>query len=275
MTVARSTPATPSTSAWWVLEISAKRLRSSPCTSHSSHSGFERSSRCECTRAVSARSCSSEPGEGSAVWRTWYCEVERAVVDPQRAAGLQRRERELLPVARRQVQPAADLVAEVLVVRRRALEDEQRADVHVGVLDLLGQEGRVDGREPVSVGLRHRRAAYPAQMSAVARPVATAATRIPVSTGSYPPLSARRRNSGRPGDVREHHHGHEHGHQPAARDGARRAGHDEREHPDHAQPELADGERVAEALGLVAAAEHVHAAAAARSCWSTSRARRR
>ena len=34
-TVARSTPATPSTSAWWVLEISAKRLPSSPCTSHS------------------------------------------------------------------------------------------------------------------------------------------------------------------------------------------------------------------------------------------------
>jgi hypothetical protein len=55
-TLAMSTPAIPSIIAWWVFEISAKRLSSSPCTIHSSHIGFERSSRCENTRPVSCRS---------------------------------------------------------------------------------------------------------------------------------------------------------------------------------------------------------------------------
>ena len=75
-TVIRSTPAIPSTSAWWDLEISAKRPPSSPWTSHVSHSGFARSSRCEWMRAASARNCSSEPGCGSAVWRTWYSRLK-------------------------------------------------------------------------------------------------------------------------------------------------------------------------------------------------------
>jgi hypothetical protein len=83
-------------------------------------------------------------------------QVEVRVVDPQRAARLERRERELLPVARDQVQTAADLRAELLVLGRRALEEEHRAHVHVRALALLGQEGRVDGRQPVTVCLRHR-----------------------------------------------------------------------------------------------------------------------
>jgi GNAT superfamily N-acetyltransferase len=82
-------------------------------------------------------------------------EVEARVVDPHRAAGLERRERELLPVARDEVQPAADLRAEVVVVERRALEDQDRADVHVRVLAFLGEEGRVHRCEPVAVRLRH------------------------------------------------------------------------------------------------------------------------
>ena len=49
---ARSTPAMPSISAWWVLEISAKRLLSRPSTTHSSHSGLERSSCWEKIRAA-------------------------------------------------------------------------------------------------------------------------------------------------------------------------------------------------------------------------------
>ena len=142
-TVARSTPATPSTSAWWVLEISAKRPSSSPCTSHSSHSGFVRSSRCEWIRAASARSCSSVPGSGSAGVAQVVLEVEARVVDPQRPAGLQRRDGELLPVARDEVQPAAHVVGEVGERRRRPLEDHHRADVHVRVLALLGEEGGV------------------------------------------------------------------------------------------------------------------------------------
>ena len=66
-----STPEMPSTSAWWVFESSAKRSSSSPSTSHTSQSGLSRSSCCENTRPASAFSCSSEPGEGSAVERTW------------------------------------------------------------------------------------------------------------------------------------------------------------------------------------------------------------
>ena len=66
-----STPDTPSTSAWCVLEISANRPPSRPCASHISHSGFERSSRWEKIRPARPRSCSSEPGAGRAVWRTW------------------------------------------------------------------------------------------------------------------------------------------------------------------------------------------------------------
>jgi hypothetical protein len=70
-TVAMSTPDTPSTSAWWVFEMTAKLVPSKPWISQTSQSGFERSSRCEKMRPTSWRSCSSEPGLGSAVWRTW------------------------------------------------------------------------------------------------------------------------------------------------------------------------------------------------------------
>ena len=66
-----STPETPSTSAWWVFEISAKRPPSRPCTIQISQSGFERSSRWEKIRPTSWRSWSSLPGFGRAVWRTW------------------------------------------------------------------------------------------------------------------------------------------------------------------------------------------------------------
>ena len=70
-TVAMSTPATPSTSEWWVFEISAKRRLRSPSTSQSSQSGFVWSSCWEKTRAAIRRSVVSSPGEGRAEWRTW------------------------------------------------------------------------------------------------------------------------------------------------------------------------------------------------------------
>ena len=75
-TVARSTPAIPSISEWWVLVISAKRLSSSPSISHISHSGFERSSCWEKMRAVRSCSCSIPPGAGRALWRTWYSRLK-------------------------------------------------------------------------------------------------------------------------------------------------------------------------------------------------------
>ena len=69
-TVARSTPEMPSTSEWWVFEISANRPPSSPSTSQFSHSGLARSSGWDAIREVSRNSCSSVPGGGSAVCRT-------------------------------------------------------------------------------------------------------------------------------------------------------------------------------------------------------------
>ena len=71
-----STPETPSTIAWWVLVRIAKRSRSRPCASHSSQSGFERSSCWEKTRPASRFSCASPPGSGSAVWRMWYVRLK-------------------------------------------------------------------------------------------------------------------------------------------------------------------------------------------------------
>ena len=75
-TVARSTPAMPSISEWWVFVISAKRSSSRPSISHISHSGLERSSCWEKIRAVRPCSCSQAPGAGSAVWRTWYSRLK-------------------------------------------------------------------------------------------------------------------------------------------------------------------------------------------------------
>ena len=66
-----STPLTPSTSAWWVLEMIAKRPPSSPSTRLSSHSGLVRSSGRANRRPARLRSCSSEPGAGRALWRRW------------------------------------------------------------------------------------------------------------------------------------------------------------------------------------------------------------
>jgi hypothetical protein len=78
-------------------------------------------------------------------------EVERRVVDPQRPAGLERRRRELLAVARHEVQPRLDVREEVVQRGRLALEQRERADVHVRVGLLLRQERGIDGREPIEM----------------------------------------------------------------------------------------------------------------------------
>ena len=130
-TVPMSTPETPSTIAWWVLVRIAKRSRSRPCTSHSSQSGFERSSCCEKTRAASRLQLLlaarlRQPGVADVVG-----EVEVDVVGPERPAGLERRHDDALAEARHQAEPAAHVLDEVDVERRRPLEDQDRADVHV------------------------------------------------------------------------------------------------------------------------------------------------
>ena len=71
-------------------------------------------------------------------------EVERRVVDPQRPAGLERRDRELLAVAGDEVQARLDVGEELVEPGRLALEDREPADVHVRVRLLLREEARVD-----------------------------------------------------------------------------------------------------------------------------------
>ena len=100
---------------------------------------------------MSRNSCSSLPGRGQRRVADVVLEVEVRVVDPQRAPGLQRRRRQPLPVARDEVQPAADVIEVVVERGRRPVEDEHRADVHVRRRSLLVQERGVDRGEAVEV----------------------------------------------------------------------------------------------------------------------------
>ena len=143
-TLARSTPETPSTSAWWVFESRAKPPSFRPSTSHSSHSGFERSRRWENTRAGERQQRRLVTGLGQGGVADVVGEVERRVVDPQRPAGLERRDRELLAVARDEMQARLDVGEELVEPGRLALEDREPADVHVRVRLLLREEARVD-----------------------------------------------------------------------------------------------------------------------------------
>ena len=103
---------------------SAKRFRVSPWTSHSSQSGFVRSSCWEKTRAAILRSCSSEPGAGSAEWRTWYSRLKLGSSTqngrPVCAGGKASFWRKRGTRCRRE----RDVVEQVVVARRRALEDQ-------------------------------------------------------------------------------------------------------------------------------------------------------
>ena len=62
------------------------------------------------------------------------------------------RERQLLPVAGHQREPALDLGDEVLVIRRLAFEQQHRADVHVRAAVLQGEERGVKPAEAIQVG---------------------------------------------------------------------------------------------------------------------------
>ena len=113
-------------------------------------------------------------------------EVEVRVVDPQRPAGLERRERELLAVARDQVQAAADVVGEV-VERGGGPSKTMTAPMCMWVCcPLLGQEGGVHRGEPIAVSLGHAPGEPSVSVSstATARPPATDASSTTVSTAS-------------------------------------------------------------------------------------------
>ena len=82
-------------------------------------------------------------------------EVQPRIVDPHRPPGLQRREGQLLPEARHEVQARLDVLDELVVARRRALEDEHRADVHVRAVALLVEKAGVGRAQPVQVRDSH------------------------------------------------------------------------------------------------------------------------
>ncbi len=84
-------------------------------------------------------------------------EVEAWVVDPQGPSHLEPRVRELLAVARYEVQARLDVGAQVLVGRRRALEGHHRPDVHVRAALLLVEKRHVHGTQPLHMCLRHPR----------------------------------------------------------------------------------------------------------------------
>src|SRR5829696_4463474 len=83
-------------------------------------------------------------------------EIEFRIVDPEWPTGLDRRDGELLAEAGDEVQAALHVRQEVLVARRRALEDQDRAHVHMRARGLVREERRVDRTQPVHVPLGHR-----------------------------------------------------------------------------------------------------------------------
>src|SRR5436190_1588355 len=142
-TVARSTPATPSIRAWWVLVISAKRLSASPSTNQVSHSGLERSSRWEKIRAASASSFGSSPGSGSAVWRTWYSRLKDG---SSTHSGR--------PVSSRGAAPALAATGNAPQYACRTLPgpDEIGEELEAGAARHFGRPVEIEGLEPLQGG---------------------------------------------------------------------------------------------------------------------------
>ena len=78
-------------------------------------------------------------------------EVELGVVDPARAALAEGDEPQLLAEAGDQVQARGDVLAQLVVVGRRALEQRGRGDVHVRGPPLEVQERGVQACEAIGV----------------------------------------------------------------------------------------------------------------------------
>jgi hypothetical protein len=82
-------------------------------------------------------------------------DVEAGIVDPEWTAHLEGGERELLPVARHQMQPRLDCRDQLVAIGRRPLEDHHRAHVHMGGLVLLREERRIHRAEPILMPRGH------------------------------------------------------------------------------------------------------------------------
>ena len=86
-----------------------------PSTSHSSQSGFRRSSCWEKIRAARLTAAHQEPGDGQGGLADVVIEVQVRVVDQDRPALAERHVAQLLAEARHEVQARGDVVAEFLV----------------------------------------------------------------------------------------------------------------------------------------------------------------
>ena len=148
-TASRSVPATPSTSAWWVLDRIAQRPSSSPSTTQISHSGFERSScwAIDAPDELSQFALAAGRRQGSVA--EVVLDVEVRVVHPHRAPELERDEPHSLAVARHEVELGVDHVDDVGERWRRAFEDGDRCDVHVGHVVLDVEERRIQRAQSV------------------------------------------------------------------------------------------------------------------------------
>ena len=99
-TVAMSTPETPSTSAWWVLDNSAKRSSASPSTSHNSHSGLAAVKGLREHAAGESFQLIVAPGARQRGVADVVGDVEVRIIDPHRASLVERDEGQPLAVAR-------------------------------------------------------------------------------------------------------------------------------------------------------------------------------
>ena len=143
--------------------------RSSPCTSQISHSGLVRSSCCANTRLARFFSCSSLPGGGSAVARTWYSRLKCGSSTHTGPALAERHEAQLLAEARHQREPALDVLEQLVVAsaavprrsspRRRACATTRPRGAGRTRRGLSGDRGHPSAQ---SCRIRGRKASHPA-----------------------------------------------------------------------------------------------------------------
>ena len=150
-TVVMSTPEMPSTSAWWLLPTTAKRSPSSPSTSHSSQSGLRAVELLgeDPRRKVAQLLLGARRRQRRAPHVV--VEVEEGVVDPDRPALVEGDGAQLLAEAGDEVQARLDLVAELLVGGRLAVEDDHRGDVHVGAGALHVEERGIEPGQSIRI----------------------------------------------------------------------------------------------------------------------------
>ena len=144
-----STPETPSTRQWWLLQTIANRSSGEPVDDPHLP---ERLRAVEALREGPGREGPElllVAGGGQGGVADVVVEVEVRVVDPDRAALVERDEPQLLAEAGDEVQPRFEVVAELVEVRRRAVEDHRRGDVHVGSVALQVEEGRVEAGQAI------------------------------------------------------------------------------------------------------------------------------